>query len=505
VSCEDADGNIVPCPAEPDPDITVVESLFTVKAFCQQGVTKTGYLTWVPTDDYPDPPAATNCQPNAENCTMWFGGLPEKTTRKGEVIVDDALCAEFFPEQVVFGTQLAEKQMLLVQQPYTAACVNATTPNLDSPGDVAAGKTVHVECNSDIGQDGGFDSANNDDPSNPGTVLFGGDGFDNTDRGCLEVDGHIHVAEAAETVRFAQATVEVKPDSLNLKCNVDPQTGLVNDNGVFTTFICGAADFDASKVAIYDAAGNFDPDVAPTTQGVKATSGAHAHAPEGTICYGDGYIDTILTGQTCDVDFQGLAQVIVAQNTDVNGLTLDDHDPVTLTVEGVKTTPGETPVVFRGTDDIDVVATQHAPGVADLSLTNTDGESVPVSTTLTYTLTVSNAGPNTAGSGVRVTDTLPADVTVNGGGAGLVTLGGDNPDDWSCTANDATPQVIDCISSASIAKEAQSAFSFTTDENQASAGATLTNTATVRNDPGTLDPDVSNNTAIADTDVTNGP
>jgi uncharacterized repeat protein (TIGR01451 family) len=138
--------------------------------------------------------------------------------------------------------------------------------------------------------------------------------------------------------------------------------------------------------------------------------------------------------------------------------------------------------------------------VADLAMSKDDGVvNVNVGGTLTYTMTVSNAGPNASGTGITVSDTLPLNVTVNGGAAGAVALGGADAADWTCTSDAASPQVISCTTIASIAAAGSSVFTFTTDAIPAVlAGVTLTNSATVGADPGVLDPAAGNNT---DTDA----
>ncbi len=150
-----------------------------------------------------------------------------------------------------------------------------------------------------------------------------------------------------------------------------------------------------------------------------------------------------------------------------------------------------------GSDDTDI------DPAADLSITKTDNVTdVDPGTALTYVLTVANAGPSASGTGVTVSDTLPVDVTVNGGLAGAVALGGVDAADWNCAANGASPQVISCTTTASIASGGTSVFNFTTDAVPVSlAETTVTNTAVVSPDPGVTDPVPGNNTDTDDTDI----
>jgi len=134
-------------------------------------------------------------------------------------------------------------------------------------------------------------------------------------------------------------------------------------------------------------------------------------------------------------------------------------------------------------------------GEADLDITKTDGLTfVNVGGTLTYSITASNAGPNTSGTGITISDTLPNGVTVNGGAAGpVMPLGGPDAGDWSCLSDNATPQLINCTTSVSIPSSSSSTFSFTTDAISAAlAGATLTNSIQLVPDPFVFDPSTPN-------------
>lgn len=79
-----------------------------------------------------------------------------------------------------------------------------------------------------------------------------------------------------------------------------------------------------------------------------------------------------------------------------------------------------------------------------------------------YTLTVSNSGSAATAatsSTVTVTDTLPTGLSVTPSPPNL-TLTGTNAANWTCTANNATPQVITCTSSVSIPTSGSSTFGF---------------------------------------------
>ena len=128
-------------------------------------------------------------------------------------------------------------------------------------------------------------------------------------------------------------------------------------------------------------------------------------------------------------------------------------------------------------------------GSADLSVTKTDSpDPVTAGTQLTYTITVSNAGPSTA-QNVRITDTLPAGTTYVGGVDGNgVTV---------CTLVQ-TNQVVCALGSLDPGKS-KTVFLTVLVGPSVPTGTTLHNSVTVTSD--TPDPDGSNNTATADTTV----
>src|SRR5207244_2237172 len=115
---------------------------------------------------------------------------------------------------------------------------------------------------------------------------------------------------------------------------------------------------------------------------------------------------------------------------------------------------------------------------ADLSITKTDApDPVTAGAALTYTLTVSNAGPSTAAAPISVTDSLPPGVTFQGAsGAG-----------WTCSG---TNTGVACTRASTLPPGAAPPITIlVTAPNE---GGTITNTASVSSS--TSDPDSSNNT-----------
>src|SRR2546425_882492 len=137
-------------------------------------------------------------------------------------------------------------------------------------------------------------------------------------------------------------------------------------------------------------------------------------------------------------------------------------------------------------------ATTTVRAEANLAITKTDSpDPVTPGGTLTYTITVSNAGPNAAAS-VTMNDPLPALTTFQS----MPTPAG-----WSCTTPAAgSTGTVNCTIG-SFASGATATFTLGVQVSPAALdGSTLSNTATV-NSATTFDPNLTNNTAIATTTV----
>jgi uncharacterized repeat protein (TIGR01451 family) len=128
--------------------------------------------------------------------------------------------------------------------------------------------------------------------------------------------------------------------------------------------------------------------------------------------------------------------------------------------------------------------TVNAPPSADLSITKTDSpDPVPVGANITYTITATNGGPDTA-TGVTVTDTLP----------GGVTLVSATASQGSCNGS----ATVTC-SLGSLANGSSAAVTIVVTATQAG---TISNTASVSANES--DPDPSNNSATQETTVNAG-
>ena len=114
----------------------------------------------------------------------------------------------------------------------------------------------------------------------------------------------------------------------------------------------------------------------------------------------------------------------------------------------------------------------------DLTVSKTHTGNFTRGSTGIYTLTVGNSGTVSTSGTLTLTDTLPAGLSVNGGAVGAVTTGGTNAANWSCTANAASPQVITCSSTTSIAISGSSTFTLSVNV-AAGAGSSVTNSVSV--------------------------
>lgn len=132
-------------------------------------------------------------------------------------------------------------------------------------------------------------------------------------------------------------------------------------------------------------------------------------------------------------------------------------------------------------NDISSITTTVTP-VADLSITKTGPATANAGSALSYTVTVSNAGPDTAAS-VVMTDTLPAGVTAAAAsGAG-----------WACSL---AANVFTCnLASLTVGPAAP----ITITANAPSAGGSITNSASVSSS--TSDPNAADNSASATTTI----
>ena len=324
-------------------NLSTTESQFTVKAFCQQGVIVTGKMVLLPTvNGSPQPaPPFTNCDAArvaAGTCALELGGLP--LTNNGTV--DGTACAQIFDLVNVGGDtnkQLAQKQLLLFQQNYQGQCTSATLGDfgLESP-DSGTKKGLHRECNSDYG-DNNFVAFNEN--------FLDGQGLDNTVRGCVvgtNDDGSpaFHVAQGGETAKTIEVTVDVTPESVNLRCVVG------SDSGIATATICTTPEFNVTNVDIAalpvlfvegDTSCSGGPCIVPAIPG-----GFSFAASSSGLCSGDFSQDMRITYRTCSVNLNGLAQVIRNWKPDITAGT-----KVPLRLHG---TIGNGSVVIEGADTI---------------------------------------------------------------------------------------------------------------------------------------------------------
>jgi uncharacterized repeat protein (TIGR01451 family) len=215
---------------------------------------------------------------------------------------------------------------------------------------------------------------------------------------------------------------------------------------------------------------------------------------------GDVENSSAFNGQTENLRFQGTAltdalnppnnQFNSASNiigaTTTYGVDFDRYVVTSLV------TPGQTSATTQYSSGGDLVllsaeifSVTNTP-VADLSIAKTHTGNFTTGQNGDYTLTVSNAGPNSATGTTTVTDTLPAELTyVSGAGTG-----------WSCSA---AGQVVTCTHAGPLASGAALPALTLTVAVAANAPASVTNTATVSNP--TFDNVVGNDSASDPTTI----
>ncbi|HKC63993.1 MAG TPA: hypothetical protein VKB86_10165, partial [Pyrinomonadaceae bacterium] len=129
------------------------------------------------------------------------------------------------------------------------------------------------------------------------------------------------------------------------------------------------------------------------------------------------------------------------------------------------------------------------PKFANLSITKSASGSFVAGTNATYTLSVSNAGPQSASAPITVKDTLPTGETfVSGTGTG-----------WSCSASG---QTVTCTNSSAMASGGSSSITLTV-ALASNIASSVTNTATV--DSTTFDTNTTNNSSSVTTSITYPP
>jgi uncharacterized repeat protein (TIGR01451 family) len=152
-----------------------------------------------------------------------------------------------------------------------------------------------------------------------------------------------------------------------------------------------------------------------------------------------------------------------------------------------------TPDSNSGNDSSTATSTVQQAASADLVVTKTDSpDPVNAGSNITYTITVTNNGPDAASS-LTLTDTVPTDTT-------FVSLS--TPSGWNCTAPSAGGTgTINCTRATQAFNES-SVFTLTVNVNSnVAGGSTISNTATASSS--TNDPTTDNNSANAQTTVAN--
>ncbi len=236
------------------------------------------------------------------------------------------------------------------------------------------------------------------------------------------------------------------------------------------------------------AAVQIDPAVTPASGADGPTLTWSGFAPLGADPQSSG----LLPGQSVVITFDGIPG---ADAPTAAGTTAANTNRVTASINdssGASGNAGGSYATGTGT----AVARLAA---ADIRLAKSAG-TFTAGGTGTWTLGVSNSGPDTAAGPFLLTDTIPATVTASGGGTGspltLVSAAGTG---WSCTVDSGTRQVSCGRTNATDTLASGAGFPAVTVTvaipPDAAAGATAANSGSVTGR--TFDPDTTNNTASA--------
>ncbi len=185
----------------------------------------------------------------------------------------------------------------------------------------------------------------------------------------------------------ASVTITTAAIDLSLTKTVNNSTPNVGDNVTFTITVTNSGPDDATGVAVTD--------VLPS--GLTFVS---ANASQGSYASGTGIwtVGNIDNGENATLTIVATVTTIGAKTNTAEVTAADQADP--------DSTPGN-----NNPDEDDQASVVVTPQQIDLSLTKTVDNATPaVGDNVTFTITVSNAGPDDA-TGVVVTDLLPTGLT----------------------------------------------------------------------------------------------
>jgi uncharacterized repeat protein (TIGR01451 family) len=280
-------------------------------------------------------------------------------------------------------------------------------------------------------------------------------------------------SEAAALTNLAEVSSSTPdPDPSDNSASVDTSVAASADLSITKTgpATAVAGTQIAYSLTVANAGPSTAADVSVTDTLPAGTTFSSSSAPPGWTCSSVGDVSVTCTRPTFAPGGSAVIAVVVDGPLDAASLTN--------AAEVTSTTADPDP--SDNSDAVDTAVTASA----DLAVVKTGPAAVTAGGTVTYELAVSNAGPSTA-TAVEVTDTLPA---------GVVLTSADGPG-WACTDNgDGT---VTCTLPSLASGDSST---ITVVVAAPAEGATLTNDAEVTS--ATSDPDPSDNTSSADTDVT---
>ncbi len=305
---------------------------------------------------------------------------------------------------------------------------------------------------------------------------------------CMEAGGTVTCSLGNLTnSATANITIVVTPTTTGTKTNTACVTGNVSDSN--TSNNCASASTTVNPSANLSITKTDSPDPVLVGQNltytIMVTNGGPSSATGVTVTdtlpAGVTYVSATPSQGSCS----GTSTVTCNLGTLANGASATVTIVVTPTTTGTKSNTASvtSSVNDPNTSNNSSTASTTVNPSANLSIIKTDSpDPANAGGTLTYTITVSNAGPSSA-TNVMVTDTLPA-------GVGYVSASGTG---WTCSQ---ASGVVTCTR-ASLAVGTAPVITITV--TAPAFGGSITNTASVTGNE--TDPNTSNNNASASTTV----
>lgn len=290
-------------------------------------------------------------------------------------------------------------------------------------------------------------------------------------------DGTANPVPNTAQVNYSGASSVINSNTVNTTVNIPDLTLTKSDTGNFTVGSSGTYSFTVTNSGTAASSGTITvTDTLPT--GLTVNGGAAGGITEG---------GTNAANWTCNSNAASPQVITCTSSTAISNTSGSNTSVFNFAVNvGLGTAVGtnsitNTASVSGGSESNTGNNSASDPTTVlspDLTIAKSHTGNFTRGSTGTYTITVSNSGTAATSGTITVTDTLPTGLSVNGGAVGSVTAGGTNAANWICNSNSATPQVITCTSTTSIAVSGTSVFTLTVNVASNAAGS-VTNSVAV--------------------------